>query len=213
MTGGERIARRSERASVVSGHLRQLEESSSISQEQYEVIAEHVDQVEYEFIAKLSIACVLLACLMVWFTWSFWWDKNMRRSLASRRRRGQWVPRLERTSSLGSPPPPGEDTNPSSQGMGVGVGYQRDSHAVGRSGQQQRQAQGHKNNGHGTLMTEFFNPMWEETSTSGDRHTGFRERSAPPDRGDEPGGSSRNASVAPHERKPPQQQRRWRASR
>lgn len=148
---------------------RKLEQSSSISQEQFEVVAEHVDQVEYEFIAKLSIACVLLACLMVWFAWSFWWEKNMRRSLASRRRRGQRMSRLERTSSLGSPPPPGGDTSPSSQGTGVGVGYQRDAHAVGRNDlhreQQQTQTQT-TGQAQGTPLKEFFNPMWGQTSNS-----------------------------------------------
>lgn len=172
--GGERVRiARSERARLVRPRLRVLEQSSSISQEQYEFVAEHVDQVEYEFIAKLSIACVLLACLMVWFAWSFWWDKNMRRSLASRRRGGQRMARLERTSSHGSPPPPGGDTSPSSQGTGVGVGFQRDAHAVGRKDQQQQQGQGHRpNNGQGTPMTEFFNPMWGETSNSRGKRTG-----------------------------------------
>lgn len=156
----------SERASLVRPRLRKLEQSSSISQEQYDVIAEHVDQVEYEFIAKLSIACVLLACLMVWFAWSFWWDKNMRRSLASRRGcGGQRMARLERTSSQS--PPPGGDTSPSSQGTGVGVGYQRDAHAVGRveqQHQQQHHGQKKQSNGLGTPLKEFFNPMWGKTS-------------------------------------------------
>lgn len=164
MVGGKDSG--SERASFVRPHLRKLEQSSSISQEQYEVIAEHVDQVEYEFIAKLSIACVLLACLMVWFAWSFWWDQNMRRSLASRRRRGQRMAHLERSSSQ-SPPPPGEDTSPSSQGGGIGVGYQRDAHAVGRIEQHQPQNQSQKqSNGLGTPLKEFFNPMWGKTSNA-----------------------------------------------
>eukprot|EP00752_Nemacystus_decipiens_P017726 g15894.t1 len=202
-----------ERAILVRPRTRKLEQSSSMSQEQYEVIADHVDQVEYEFVAKLSISCALLACLVVWFAWSFWWDKNMRRSLTSRRRRGQRMPPVERTSSQ-PPPPPRGDTSPSSQGTGLGSGYQRDARAVGRIAQHQQNQRQKQSNGLGTPLKEFFNPMWGRTTNArGDRHAGFREWSALPDRSAEPGGSSRNAAVAPRGMRPPPQQRRWRAPR
>lgn len=144
------------------------------------VIAEHLDQSEYEFVAKLSIACVLLAGLLVWFFWSFWWEKNMRRRvLASRRRnssRQGAAVRPQSTGSHDSARPSGGDTSPSTQGFGAGTGagsgsgYQRDAYAFSRGEQEpppQQQTRGlEEERTADQTITEFFNPLWGKTNSS-----------------------------------------------
>lgn len=164
--------------------------AAAAEDDQVLAVAEHLDQAEYEFVAELSIACVILAALLVWFFWSFWWEKNMRRRvLASRRRRGQQqqqgtavVRPQSGTGSYESTRPSGADnTSPSVQGgagaAAGGGGYRRDVYAVGRDGQEPQQGQGAAQEQikrgasadraiRDRAIKEFFNPLWGTGSSS-----------------------------------------------
>ncbi|CAM9272133.1 unnamed protein product, partial [Scytosiphon promiscuus] len=165
-------------------------------------IADHIDQVENEYVAKLSIACVLVASLAMWFALSFWWDKKVakrRRAAASRRRRlatgghqQQQAPLanglLRITSSFESPP---EDRtlSPSFREAGVSGGYQRDTRGVdevvGREDDDNDDDDGrlerdedHKRQEQEEVK-EFFNPLWGVDRRESASHGGGDRRESP----------------------------------
>lgn len=134
-------------------------------------MADHIDQVEYEFVAKLSIACILVASLAMWFALSFWWDKNVaksRRVAASRRRRlaagghqqqqGPLASEMLRKTSCSESPPADRLLSPSYQGAGASAGNQRDTQ--GKDVERDECEEDHKTQDREEVFKEFFNPMW-----------------------------------------------------
>ncbi|CAM9867756.1 unnamed protein product [Ectocarpus sp. 6 AP-2014] len=197
--GGGSISSR--RASLV--RPRRGAERRLLEDEDVAAIADHMDQADSEFVAKMCIACAFLSCLLVWLAWSSWWDRNGRKRAGGRR--GPRVqPRLQ--CSLDSL---SDSASSPIQGVGAADGCHRGALAADRSQPRQLQQQddGRNQSQRQDEMNEFYNPLWGPRGASrccagafaADGHPVFQGEPASPHRGIERDSRAGAASTCPKE--------------
>lgn len=152
------------RASLV--RPRRGAERRLLEDEDVAAIADHMDQADSEFVAKMCIACAFLSCLLTWLAWSSSWDRNGRKRAGGRRGpRVQPRPPLRTTSSLDSL---SDSASSPIQGVGAADGCHRGALAADRSQphQQQQQDEGRNQGQRQDGMNEFYNPLWGQRGAS-----------------------------------------------
>ncbi|CAM9533810.1 unnamed protein product [Ectocarpus sp. 12 AP-2014] len=193
----------SNRASLVQPRRRA--ERQLLADEDVATIADHMDQAESEFVAKMCIASAFLSCLLAWLAWSSWWSRNGRKREGGRRgHRVQPRPPLRTTSSLDSL---SDSANSPIAGVGAADGCHRGTLATDRSQprQHQQQDEGRNEAQRQDGMNEFYNPLWGQRGASrccagaiaADGHPVLQGEPASPHRGIERDSRAGAASTCP----------------
>ncbi|CAB1096156.1 unnamed protein product [Ectocarpus sp. CCAP 1310/34] len=193
----------SNRASLVRPRSRA--ERQLLEDEDVAAVADHMDQADSEFVAKMCIASAFLSCLLAWLAWSFWWDRNGRKLAGGRRGpRVQPRPPLPTTRSFDSL---SDSANSPSNGVGVADGCHRGALATDRSQprQQQQRDEGQNRGQRQDGINEFYNPLWVQRGASrccaeaiaADGHPVFQGEPASPNGGIEWDSRAGAASTCP----------------
>ncbi|CAM9409901.1 unnamed protein product [Ectocarpus sp. 4 AP-2014] len=184
---------------------RRRAERQLLEDEDVAAIADHMDQADSEFVAKMCIASAFFSCLLAWLAWSSWWDKNGRRRAGGRRGpRVQPRPPLRTTSSLDSL---SDSASSPIQEVAAADGCHRGALATDLSQplQQQQQDEGRNQGQRQDGMNEFYNPLWGQRGASrccagaiaADGHPVFQGEPASPHRGIERDSRAGAASTGP----------------